>query len=74
MQIRPDAVCMFFEMLMFWLLIQFFYYRVMSPDTLKAVGYGLAAAINAFLLGFAEAEFHSDGTFYSRGCDLVDSR
>src|SRR5262249_30320902 len=25
-------------------------------------------------LSFAEAEFHSDGTFYSRTCDLVDTR
>ena len=63
MQIRPDAVCVFFEMLMFWLIIQFFYYRVMSPDALKAVGYGTAAAINAFLLASLKPSFTVMGLF-----------
>jgi hypothetical protein len=62
-QIRPDAVCMFFEMLMFGLIIQFFYYRVMSPDALKAVSYGMAAAINAFLLASLKPSFTVMGLF-----------
>jgi hypothetical protein len=50
MQIRSDAVCMFFEILVLWLAVQFFYYEVISPNAWKAVIYGSAAAINAFLL------------------------
>ena len=50
MQIRSDAVCLFFEILVLWLAVQFFYYQVISPNAWKAVIYGSAAAINAFLL------------------------
>src|SRR5215468_12674747 len=32
MNIRSDSVCMFFEILIFWLTIQFFYYRVILPN------------------------------------------
>jgi hypothetical protein len=57
MRIRPDALCMFFQALVFWLIIQFFYYRVISPDTLKAVIYGAGSAISAFLLASLKPSF-----------------
>ena len=50
MQIRSDAVCMFFEILIFWLIVQFIYYRVISLNVRKVAVYGIAVAINAFLL------------------------
>jgi hypothetical protein len=57
MRIRSDAVCMFFEILIFWLIIQFFYYRVMSPNARKAVIYGSVVAVNAFLLASLKPSF-----------------
>jgi hypothetical protein len=57
MRIRSDAVCMFFEILIFWLIIQFLYYRVISPDERKAVIYGVAVAVNAFLLASLKPSF-----------------
>jgi len=42
MQIRSDAVCMFFQILNFWLIIQFFYYRVISPNARKPGDKGYA--------------------------------
>jgi hypothetical protein len=57
MQIRPDAVCMFFEILIFWLIAQFFYYRAISSDAPKMVVYGIAVAINAFLLASLKPSF-----------------
>src|SRR5205823_12244851 len=50
MLIRSDALCMFFEALVFWLIIQFFYYRVVLPDAPKAIIYAAAGVISAFLL------------------------
>src|SRR6516225_5125753 len=50
LNIRSDSICMFFEMLIFWLTIQFFYYRLISPNTQKPAVYGIAVAANAFLL------------------------
>lgn len=57
MNIRADSVCMFFEMLIFWLVIQFFYYRLISPNAKKVVTYGAAAAVNAFLLALLKPSF-----------------
>jgi hypothetical protein len=57
MQIRSDGVCMFFEILIFWLVVQFFYYRVISPNARKAVIYGNGVAINAFLLASLKPSF-----------------
>jgi hypothetical protein len=57
MQIRPDAVCMFFEMLIFWVTVQFFYYRVISPNAWKGIIYGIAIAINAFILASLKPSF-----------------
>ena len=57
MNIRPDSVCMFFEMLVFWLIVQFFYYRVISPNAEKAGIYGTAVAVNAFLLALLKPSF-----------------
>jgi hypothetical protein len=57
MRIRSDALCMFFEALVFWLIIQFFYYRVVLPDAPKAVIYGTGGAINAFLLASLKPSF-----------------
>jgi len=57
MNIRSDSVCMFFEILSFWLIIQFFYYRVILPNTHKAVIYGTSVATNAFLLALLKPSF-----------------
>ena len=57
MQIRSDSVCMFFEILTFWLIIQFFRYRVVSPNGRKADVYGAAVAVNAFLLASLKPSF-----------------
>jgi len=57
LNIRSDSVCMFFEMLIFWLVIQFFYYRVILPNTRKAVIYGTSVATNAFLLALLKPSF-----------------
>src|SRR5213596_284907 len=57
MQIRSDAVCMFFEILIIWLLVQFFYYRVISPNKLSAVVYGTAIGVSAFLLASLKPSF-----------------
>jgi hypothetical protein len=57
MNIRSDSVCMFFEMLILWLTIQFFYYGAISPNARKAVIYGTAVAVNAFLLALLKPSF-----------------
>jgi hypothetical protein len=57
MRIRSDALCMFFEALVFWLIIQFFYYRVVLPDAAKAVICGAGGAISAFLLASLKPSF-----------------
>jgi hypothetical protein len=57
MLIRSDAVCMFFEALVFWLVIQFFYYRVISLNTRKAVIYGVAVTVNSFVLASLKPSF-----------------
>jgi hypothetical protein len=57
MEIRPDAICMFFEMLVLWLAVQFFYYRVISLNACKALIYGTATAVNAFLLASVKPSF-----------------
>ena len=57
MNIRADSVCMFFEMLVFWLVVQFFYYRVISPDAAKVFIYGTAIAVNVFLLASLKPSF-----------------
>jgi hypothetical protein len=48
---------MFFEISTFWLIVQFFYYRVVSPNARKAVIYGTGVAINAFLLASLKPSF-----------------
>jgi hypothetical protein len=57
MQIRSDGVCMFFEILIFWLLVQFFYCRVISPNARKAIIYGTAIGVSAFLLASLKPSF-----------------
>ncbi len=57
MQIRSDAVCMFFEILIFWLTVQFLYYRVISPKADKAFTYGSAVAMAAALLASLKPSF-----------------
>ena len=57
MHIRSDAVCMFFEILIFGLIIQLSYYRLISPNARKAIIYGTAAAVNAFLLPLLKPSF-----------------
>jgi hypothetical protein len=55
--IRSDAVCMFFQILIFWLIIEFFYRRVVAPNPCTAVIYGIAAAVSAFLLASFKPSF-----------------
>jgi hypothetical protein len=57
MNIRPDSICMFFEIWVFWLIVQFFYYRVISPNAGRASIYGTAVAVNAFLLASLKPSF-----------------
>jgi hypothetical protein len=57
MNIRADSICMFFEILIFWLTIQFFYYRVISPNARKMVIYATAVVVTAFLLALVKPSF-----------------
>ena len=57
MQIRSDAVCMFFEILVFWLIVQFFYYRAISTNACKMIVYGIAVAVSAFILASLKPSF-----------------
>jgi hypothetical protein len=57
MQIRSDAVCMFFEILIFWLTVQFLYCRIISPNTDRAFTYGTAVAMAAALLASLKPSF-----------------
>ena len=57
MNIRADSICMFFEILIFWLTIQFFYYRVISPNARKMVIYGTAVVVNSFFLALVKPSF-----------------
>jgi hypothetical protein len=57
MRIRSDALCMFFQALVLWLVIQFLYYRVILPDARAAVIYGAGAAICAFVLASLKPSF-----------------
>ena len=64
MLIRSDAICMFFEALVFWLLIQFFYYRIVSPNARRGViYYGVAVAVNAFVLASLKPSFTLTAVF-----------
>lgn len=56
-QIRPDAICMFFEMLMLWLTVQFFFYRSMAPNSHRAIFYALMATVVAILLAALKPSF-----------------
>lgn len=49
-RVRSDAVCMFFEALIFWLMIELFYYRTISLNVRKAVIFAIGAAVSAFVL------------------------
>ena len=55
--IRSDAVCMFFQILIFWLIIEFFYRRVVAPNPRIAVTCGIASAVSAFLLASLKPSF-----------------
>jgi hypothetical protein len=57
MKIRSDSVCMFFEILICWLIVQFFYYRVISPNERKVVIYGTVIGVSAFLLASLKPSF-----------------
>lgn len=57
MTIRSDAVCMFFEILIFWLIIQFFYHRIILPNSQKTVIFGIGAVVSAFLLASLKPSF-----------------
>jgi hypothetical protein len=57
MLIRSDAVCMFFEAFVFWLIVQFFYYQVISPNARRAVIYGVPVVVNSFVLASLKPSF-----------------
>ncbi len=57
MQIRSDAVCMFLEILIFWLIVQFLYYHVISPKAGKAFTYGIAVVSAASLIASLKPSF-----------------
>ena len=57
MNIRSDSLCMFFEILIFWLIIQFFYYRVILPNAQEVIIYGTSVATSAFLLALLKPSF-----------------
>lgn len=57
MRIRSDAVCMFFQILVFWLMIQFFNYQLISPNARKAAIYGTTGVVSAFLLASLKPSF-----------------
>jgi hypothetical protein len=50
MQIRPEAVCMFAQMLWFWFGIQFLFYRLVSLNAKAAAFYGIGGVASALLL------------------------
>jgi hypothetical protein len=50
MQIRPEAVCMFAQMLSFWLFFQFLFCRLSATSRRRAAFYGIAAVASALLL------------------------
>jgi len=49
-QIRPEAVCMFAQMLSFWLMFQFLFYRRAAANQRKTALYGVAGVGSALLL------------------------
>jgi hypothetical protein len=57
MNIRADSICMFFEILIFFLIIQFFYYRSISANAGKAVFYGTAVVVNTVFLALVKPSF-----------------
>ena len=56
-EIRSDAVCMFFEILTFWLIVQFFYRRLVSPTSGKAYNLGIGVVGSAALLASIKPSF-----------------
>jgi hypothetical protein len=57
MSIQSDAVCMFFEMLVLWLVIEFFYRRVVAANSRMATIFGVSAVVSAFLLASLKPSF-----------------
>jgi hypothetical protein len=55
--IQSDAVCMFFEMLVLWLVIGFFYHRIVTANWRMATTYGTSAVVSAFLLASIKPSF-----------------
>jgi hypothetical protein len=57
MSIQSDGVCMFFEMLVLWLLIEFFYRRIVARKSRMATIYGISAVVSAFVLASLKPSF-----------------
>jgi hypothetical protein len=57
MSIQSDGVCMFFEMLVFWLVIEFFYRQVVAPNSRMATIYGISVVLSAFVLASLKPSF-----------------
>src|SRR4030095_7856656 len=55
--IQSDAVCMFFEMLVLWLVIGFFFHRIVTANWRMATTYGTSAVVSAFLLASIKPSF-----------------
>lgn len=57
MRIRSDAVCMFFQMLVLWFVVEFFYRRVVFVNLRMATLYGTGVAISSFVLASLKPSF-----------------
>jgi hypothetical protein len=57
MSIQSDGVCMFFEMLVFWLVIEFFSRRVVAPKSPMATIFGISVVVSAFVLASLKPSF-----------------
>lgn len=57
LHIRPEGVCIFAQMLLFWLLVQFLFYRSAPTKEGKTVVCGIGAVTSALLLGSVKPSF-----------------
>ncbi len=57
LRIRSDAVCMFFEMLAFWVVLQFLYHRLVTANKQRTTLYGIAVVSTAGVLASLKPSF-----------------
>jgi hypothetical protein len=56
-QIRSDAVCMLFEILAFWVTIEFFYHQTITQTPRRAILYAFGAVLSCSLLASLKPSF-----------------